>query len=216
MQSDRALIDAVIGGVPGAADEFVLRFSRYVYAILLRGVGLPEENADELFQDLFVHLWEDGFRRLRLWQGQDNFAAYLAPIVKNLAVSHVRKLGRQPVIDPVDGEPFEELARREPTPEELAAVEEQRRHVEQAVSELGERERRIYRLRFVEQKKHREIAEELSMTVSAVGVALARLERKLNRKVPETLENKRISRTERATVRSGGAEASPDQRVRDL
>lgn len=189
----------MIEGVPGAGDEFVLRFSRYVYAILLRNLRLPGEVADDLYQQVFVRLWEDGFRRLRLWRGEDDFAGYLAPIVRNLAAEHFRRAARRPASG--NPEEFEGIARDEPTPEELAAVEEQRRLVEREVEKLDSRSREIYRLRFVENRLHREIAEALGVQVSAVGVALVRLERRL-------VKNTGVSGRERATVRSGGTGAS--------
>ncbi len=129
-----------------------------------------------------------------MWRGEGDFVGYLAPIVRNLALDRLR---REP--EPRRDESDEnEPATGEPDPEELAALDERRRLVEGAVEELGERDRELYRRRFVEEQKHREIAQAMDMQVGHVGVALMRLEAKLVRLVGED-------------VRSAGAGASPEQ-----
>ena len=205
---DRDLIRAVLDGVPEAGDEFVVRFTRFVYAILVRSFRLEPEVADDLYQEVFLRLMQDDYRRLALWRGEGDFADYLAPIVRNVALSHLRGSGRDPVGIGNDDLDFDERVGSEPGPEEQAAVVEQRRLVERAVERLGPRERELYRLRFVNDMKHREIAAELDLTVSHVGVSLLRLERRLTLEVGKMTEKGVHSKRGKVGVRSGGSGAS--------
>ena len=198
MPTDQELVRLVIDGERAAADEFVVRFSRYVYSILHRNLGVDPDTADDLFQAVFVHLFEDDCRRMRLWRGEGDFAVYLGPIVRNLALGHLR--GRQAREDP-DGLDFDSLVGSEPTPEEEAAILEHYELLQAAVRQLRPRDRELYRLRYEEQRSYRDIAETLGMTVNHVGVALLRLEVRLERGIsPET----------GVKVRSDGPRASTD------
>lgn len=203
-QEDRVLVRALIEGSPGAAEGFIDRFARFVYAIFARQLRLDPATADDLFQTLFLRLMEDDWRRLRNWRGDGDLADYLAPIARNLALDHLRRTGRDPApAGEGDEDDFERLTGEEPTPEELAAMQEERRALEGWVERLPERDRQLYRLRFVEERKHREIAEELGLSVSHVGVALLRLERKLVARARETSLG-------RVKVRSEAPRTSPD------
>jgi RNA polymerase sigma factor (sigma-70 family) len=211
--TDRELIGAVIDGDPQAGDAFVTRFTRFVRSILLREFRLRPGEADDLFQTVFERLWEEGCRRLRLWHGDGDFAPYLAPIVRNTALDYFRRAGRDPLRDcGRDEEAFELLVGSEPSPEEQAGVEERRGMVEQALATLGSRDRELYRLRYVEERKYREIGEILGMNTNSVSQALWRLERRLERLVDDRLRGRQPVRsgTGDRGVRSPEPGASPE------
>ena len=59
----------------GAWNELVERYSRYVYAIAVRGFRLSEEDAEDVFQDVFTRIYTrlDSLRddsALRPWIAQ--------------------------------------------------------------------------------------------------------------------------------------------------
>ena len=179
--SDRELVTLVIAHDNAAANIFVLRFSRFIWWVFIQHGGIDKTCAEDLYQELFVRLFDDDYRRLRLWSGEGAFVSYLGPIVRHLAADHLRsrrefplgKGGRdddEPAFDPVDDEP---------SPEELAMVREQREQLERAVAGLSARDRLLYRLRHEEDCSYAEIAQATEMTVNAVGVALGRLVKKL-------------------------------------
>jgi RNA polymerase sigma-70 factor (ECF subfamily) len=185
--TDRALVDRVLAGDPRAADQFVTRFTRLVWWVLIHQIRLAPEPAEEVYQDVFVHLWEDEYRRLRNWSGDGDFAAYLAPIVRHRALDRLRREPgdrTRPIPgagDEAGGEPADDR----PGAEELALVEEQRRQLERAVAALGEQDRRLYELRIVEERSYREISDSLGITVTNVGVRLSRLVERLRAAVTE-------------------------------
>lgn len=183
MLSDRDLVAGVLDGDSDAADLFVIRFSRFVWAILIRHLRLTECAAEELYQQVFVHLWEDDYRRLANWSGDGDFVAYLGPIVRHLAADARRRdPGRYEACAPPrsdGGEPLDERAADEPSPEELAEIREQRAIVARVLERFPEPDRELYRLRFERELSYREIATSLGLTVNATGVRLARLTSRL-------------------------------------
>ena len=56
--TDAQLVERCRAGEQEAWNELVERFSRYVYAIAVRGFRLPESDAEDVFQDVFARTFE--------------------------------------------------------------------------------------------------------------------------------------------------------------
>jgi RNA polymerase sigma factor (sigma-70 family) len=92
--TDAQLVERCRAGDQGAWNELVERFSRYVYAIAVRGFRLPENDAEDVFQDVFARTFA------RLW---------LAQLTRNACVDRLRAGTREqpteePLADEIDGE----------------------------------------------------------------------------------------------------------------
>jgi RNA polymerase sigma factor (sigma-70 family) len=61
---DEQLVARCRAGDEAAWNELVERFSRFVYAICIRGFRLPESDAEDVFQDVFAKTFEQ-LHRLR-------------------------------------------------------------------------------------------------------------------------------------------------------
>ena len=214
--SDRVLVDRLISGDHEAADLFLTRFSRLVWAVLVRDFGLPRDRCEDLYQSLFLRLWEDDYRRLRNWSRQGDFASYLTTIVRHLALDLLRTRAPERENPLPDSDDHDHPCSAAPSQEELAALEEQRRIVERIVSRLSDREQILYRLRYVEELPYTEIAQELAATVNHVGVLLSRLTVRLRQEMV-AVDSVRLPIPEeertagRATdVRSPSPGSSPD------
>jgi len=212
MDTDETLIAGVIAGDPDAADQFVDRFSRFVWSILACDLHLDQDRAADLSQELFARLWEDGYRRLRNWRGDGAFVSYLGPIVRNLANELLRRdpRRREDPLDPQDGNPPYEVSDDQPSPEDLATLEEQRTALRRAVERLSPRDREIVRRRVELEQSHDEIAAALGMTANAVAVAWHRINERLIRLVRELEQPPRppVSPPPRGRVRSTVPETS--------
>ena len=57
-QTDAQLVSRCRAGEAAAWNEFVERFSRYVYAICGRGFRLPQQDAEDVFQEVFARAFE--------------------------------------------------------------------------------------------------------------------------------------------------------------
>ena len=73
--TDAELVRQCRAGDPEAWNELVERYSRYVYAIAIRGFRLSEEDAEDVFQDVFTRIYTrlDSLRddsALRPWIAQ--------------------------------------------------------------------------------------------------------------------------------------------------
>jgi RNA polymerase sigma factor (sigma-70 family) len=73
--SDAELVERCRNGDGDAWNELVERYSRYVYAICVRGFRLSEEDAEDVFQDVFTRVYTrlDSLRdasALRPWIAQ--------------------------------------------------------------------------------------------------------------------------------------------------
>lgn len=195
--NDGQLVELVLAGAPGAVDRFVDRFTKFVYSVFHRDLGLSAEDADDLHNETFMRLIDDDCRRLRLWSGEGNFVNWLGPICRNLANDQYfrRKKTRREVpldgSDDVDDLPPLVPICTDPGPEEVAEAAELRRIVHQAVDRLPERDGTFIRLRHFEEKSYREISELTGYKISGVGVILTRAEKRLKNEVDRLLDERR-------------------------
>ena len=58
-RTDAQLVQLVLGGDTGAWGALVDRYSPYVHAIAVRAFGLRDQQADEVFQEVFRRLYAD-------------------------------------------------------------------------------------------------------------------------------------------------------------
>ena len=75
-QSDAQLVSRCREGDDGAWNEFVERFSRYVYAICSRGFRLAQHDAEDVFQEVFARAYE----RLTELRSDDAVRPWLAQL----------------------------------------------------------------------------------------------------------------------------------------
>jgi RNA polymerase sigma-70 factor, ECF subfamily len=67
--------------------ELVDEYSRYVYAIILRGYRLPPSDAEDVFQDVFARVFE----RLETLRDDDALRGWIAQVTRNLCSDHLRR-----------------------------------------------------------------------------------------------------------------------------
>ncbi len=56
-RADAELVRLCRAGEPDAWNELVERYSRYVYAIAVRGFRMSDEDAEDVFQDVFTRVY---------------------------------------------------------------------------------------------------------------------------------------------------------------
>src|SRR5215469_2926364 len=99
-QTDAQLVSRCRAGDPEAWNEFVERFSRYVYAICGRGFRLAQHDAEDVFQEVFARAYE----RLPELRSDDAVRPWLAQLTRRLCIDKLRLLSRD---TPSDEEPDE-------------------------------------------------------------------------------------------------------------
>jgi RNA polymerase sigma-70 factor (ECF subfamily) len=82
-----SLVDRCRRGDRGAWNEMVEEYSRYVYAIIMRGYRLPESDAEDVFQDVFARVFE----RLETLRDDEALRGWIAQVTRNLCADHLRR-----------------------------------------------------------------------------------------------------------------------------
>jgi RNA polymerase sigma-70 factor (ECF subfamily) len=160
--SDRADADLVglcRAGDPDAWNELVERYSRYVYAIAVRGFRMSDEDAEDVFQDVFTRVYT------RLDTLRDDSA--LRPWIAQLT--------RRRCIDAVS-------ARRDISVEEVAADEgssdlsdvEEAFEVREALATLSGACQDILDRFFTRDQSYKTIADELEIPSGTIASRIAR------------------------------------------
>jgi RNA polymerase sigma factor (sigma-70 family) len=99
-QTDAQLVSRCRAGDPDAWNEFVERFSRYVYAICSRGFRLPQHDAEDVFQEVFARAYE----RLSELRSDEAVRPWLAQLTRRLCIDRLRLNARD---TPYEDEPDE-------------------------------------------------------------------------------------------------------------
>lgn len=89
-QTDAQLVSRCREGDAEAWNEFVERFSRYVYAICGRGFRLAQHDAEDVFQEVFARAYE----RLSDLRSDDAVRPWLAQLTRRLCIDKLRLLAR--------------------------------------------------------------------------------------------------------------------------
>jgi RNA polymerase sigma factor (sigma-70 family) len=176
-ETEHELVDLVLGGDREALERFVDRYSAIVRAYLIRKMRVSALDADDLTQLLFEKLWQENWLVLRRWHGE-SLVAYLITIARNLALDLFRRRGRDPL--------FVEDPPEDPGPSTMGPDEERfQNELHAAISDClargQDRDRILVESFHFLGLSYREIADQMQMTINAVGVALKRAEERLRR-----------------------------------
>jgi len=158
--ADAELVELCRRGEEGAWSLLVERYSRYVYAIAVRGFALASTEAEDVFQETFLRVYErlDGLRdpaALRPWIGQ---------VTRRLCLDRLSAARKETVA--VDEPPD-----ASGTP--LEAIEEAM-DVQEALRQLDERCRELLDRFFARDEPYRVISEALELPMGTVASRISR------------------------------------------
>jgi RNA polymerase sigma-70 factor (ECF subfamily) len=162
---DRDLMRRVRARDPEALRSLYDRHASLVYG-LGRRVLRDEVEAEDLVQDVFLHLW----RRADMFDGERGyFAGWLVSLARNRAIDRLRarrtrerKADEYEVVQAIDTTP------RAPDPDESAYAGELRGAVVRALGTLPEAQRDALELAYFGGFSHSEIAERLEAPLGTV------------------------------------------------
>jgi len=103
--SDVELVAACRAGEPGSWDAFVDRFARYVSAIATQAFRLPQHDAEDVFQIVFLRVYE----RLDTLRSDEAIRPWVGQLTRNCCLDVLRASGRVVPVDEVDAV-FERIA----------------------------------------------------------------------------------------------------------
>jgi RNA polymerase sigma-70 factor (ECF subfamily) len=165
-ESDAQLVSRCRGGDPGAWDEFVERFSRYVYAISSRGFRLAQQDAEDVFQEVFARAYE----RLSELRSDDAVRPWLAQLTRRLCIDRLRLLARD---TPSDTEPDEREVN------DLLTTLDDAMDVRSALDKVGDPCRELLDRFFCRDESYRTIGDALDIPAGTIASRISRCLEKL-------------------------------------
>jgi RNA polymerase sigma factor (sigma-70 family) len=159
--SDAHLVSRCRDGDPAAWNEFVERFSRYVYAIAARGFRLPHHDCEDVFQEVFARAYE----KLPELRSDDAVRPWLAQLTRRLCIDRLRVVAR--------GAPGEEEPDETGSDETLAGLDEAMA-VRAALEAVGPPCSEILDRFFCRDESYRTIGEALQIPAGTIASRISR------------------------------------------
>ncbi|MBI4487923.1 MAG: sigma-70 family RNA polymerase sigma factor [Deltaproteobacteria bacterium] len=179
-EKEKALLASCVNGEKAAWDAFVLQYSGLVYHTIKKTFTLyhtePRPDlVEDLFQEFFLSLLHDDFKKLRQFRGDRgcSLASWLRVAAARLTIDYLRKQGPSKV------ELAATLPHDQPDPSNSLIDEEQERSLSQILQALPSRDRLFIDLYFRQSLAPEEIASMLRVSVSAVYTQKSRILDKL-------------------------------------
>jgi RNA polymerase sigma-70 factor (ECF subfamily) len=158
--SDAEIVRHCRAGDSGAWSELVERYSRYVYAICIRGFRLSEDDAEDVFQDVFTRI----YTRLETLRDDAALRPWIAQLTRRRCLDALASKGREVQAD-------EEVTAEEST--DLAEIEEAFA-VREALAGLSEACQDILDRFFTRDQSYRTISDELEIPSGTIASRIAR------------------------------------------
>lgn len=179
--SDLQLVLACRRGDQLAWEKLIRRYQRLIYAIPRRA-GLDEDQAAEIFQDVFTTF----FQKLNDIEEPERLQAWLVTTARRKTLRTISKMHSRPGSDANADEPADEaeaIPNDAPLPDEQLMILEEQHQVRVALSLLDPRCRTLLQMLFYrsEPASYAEIAAALGIPEGSIGPTRARCLGKLLR-----------------------------------
>jgi len=163
--SDAELVGRCRDGVAEAWNELVERYSRYVYAIAVRGFRMSDDDAEDVFQDVFTRI----YTRLDSLRDDSALRPWIAQLTRRRCLDALASKGREiPADDVLTDEGTADLT----DVEEALTVRE-------AMSGLPEACQDILDRFFTQDQSYKTIADELDIPSGTIASRIARCLKRL-------------------------------------
>jgi RNA polymerase sigma factor (sigma-70 family) len=171
---DPELIEACLKGSGQAWEALLIRYQRLIYSIPLR-YGLPEHDANDVFQNVSLLLWEN----LGHIRDRERLGAWLVITTRRECWRMLRQ--RRQNITTLEGETLDKLLPMGPLSEDEFLVMEQQSQIRAAVETLDAPCRELLKLLFYTEPRpaYSEIARSLALPEGSIGPTRARCLEKL-------------------------------------
>lgn len=190
---DAALVESLKERIPAAFDDLVKRYGRHLLTVAMR-ITKNREDAEDVVQDSFLKV----FKKIDSFRADSKFATWLNRIAINQALMLIRA-NTQTFVSINEGMEVGNRAKRLEitaggyTPEQLCA----QREFEVVVLNLKnvrKSSRRVMELRLKQDLSETEIAQVLTLTLSAVKARLYRGRQDLRKAMNQSLDSAKLAR----------------------
>jgi RNA polymerase sigma-70 factor (ECF subfamily) len=172
--NEQQWITRALEGDPEAFTNLVEQYQKPVFSVCYRMLGTPTA-AEDASQEAFIR----AYQALKSYDPERSFATWLLSIASNYCIDQIRK--RKVTYLSLDNEKYAWLAppAEGPNPETSLTEKEKNLGVHRLLNTLGETDRAAVVLQYWHDMSYEEIAEALSLTVSAVKSRLFRARRSM-------------------------------------
>jgi RNA polymerase sigma-70 factor, ECF subfamily len=182
---DVRLMRLVGSGDTHAFEELIERHQSLVAGTVARMLGSNSE-VEDIAQQVFIRVWKSAGR----YKPRAKFTTWLLKITRNLVFNELRRTKRRAQV-PIQSEPeAEEIPLKDETnlmPDASLLENELQEAIEEAITELPERQRMALVLRRYEELNYEQIAEILDLSVPAVKSILFRARTELRARLSRYL-----------------------------
>lgn len=186
-EKEKALLASCVNGEKAAWDAFVLQYSALVYHTIKKTFTLyhtePRPDlVEDLFQEFFLSLLRDDFKKLRQFRGDRgcSLASWLRVVAARLTIDHLRKQG-PPAVEATDALPLDQT-----DPSDSLIEQEEEKLLLKALQSLRPRDQILIDLCYRQALPVEEIASILRVSVSAVYTQKSRILDKLRESLRNT------------------------------
>lgn len=160
LADEHNLLARIASGDENAFTTFYYHYDRPVYLFAYRILG-SEELAEEMMQEVMLKIWMLGKELTKI----ENVESYLRIMSKNRCLNQLRKLRQQAAKNqPLD----ETLDPGINDTEETILLNDTKRVLEEAISNLPPQQREVYKLCQVQGMKYEEAAHKMNISVFTV------------------------------------------------
>jgi RNA polymerase sigma factor (sigma-70 family) len=163
--TDAELVGRCRAGDADAWNELVVRFSRYVYAVCLRGFRLNQTDAEDAYQEVFTRV----YTRLDTLRDDDALRPWIAQLTRRVCLDALARNGREHP----SSEPFREEAT------EIFAEIEEAVSLHEAMSTLPQACQEVLDRFFARDESYQTISAALDLPQGTIASRIARCLRKL-------------------------------------
>jgi RNA polymerase sigma-70 factor (ECF subfamily) len=160
MLTDAQLVERCRAGDREAWNTLIDRFSRYVYAICVKGFRLGDEDAEDVFQDVFTRV----YTHLDTLRDDSALRPWIAQLTRRRCLDTVARSGRE---QPADENAVEEGR------DDFAEIDEAF-EVREAVTTLPEACQEILDRFFARDQSYKTISTELDLPAGTIASRIAR------------------------------------------
>jgi len=201
---EKKLVARCLRGRRDAWDEFVEKYKNLVYSSILKTFQLinyrvTEGDTDDLFQDIFILLIKNNFRKLRSfkWKNGCSLATWLQVVSKNRTYDYVRrKLSHQEILssfmteDATDEFIFQDDSSWADSM--LADIDRKKRFelFKNAMRELSKQDRLLVELIYFKEFSHKRASAILGKSIDALYMQKKRVIERLKKTVGRYIKSK--------------------------
>ena len=155
------LIQKVLDNDNSAIIKLINLAEPLVWGALFKFDQLSKEEREDIFQNIFLKLFSNDKKRIKMWEGKSKFSTYLYMITMNTTLDYLKSAGYTKSKDSkefdtnLNGNSFTDFA-------DIFSLK-------QAIKQLKEIEQQVIELYYFQQLKEKEIAEQLEKSINTIS-----------------------------------------------